>query len=74
VSVTEQLIEARCDIDLQDEDGDITLHAAVSTGQAAVTKQPIDTRCNIDLPNEDWYTPLHIAAQQGHASRHEAAD
>ena len=50
VTVTEQLIEARCNIDLQHkEDGYTPLHAAAENGHAAVAQLLLAARCNIDL-------------------------
>ena len=51
-AVTEQQIEARCNIDLQDKDGVTTLCIAAHEGHASVTKQLIDVRCNIDLQDK----------------------
>jgi ankyrin repeat protein len=49
VAVTEQLLEARCNVDLQMQHGVSPLHCAAAKGHASVTKQLIVARCNIDL-------------------------
>jgi ankyrin repeat protein len=66
-SVTQQLIAARCIVDLEAEEGFTALHCAAGNGHEAVTEQLIAARCNVDL-QEDKYggTPLHVAAHQGH--------
>jgi len=65
-SVTKQLIEARCNMDLKEKDGSSPLYVAASIGHASVTKQLIEARCNVDLPDKDRCTPLHLAADKGH--------
>jgi ankyrin repeat protein len=62
------LIESRCNVDLQLNDGCTALYIAAERGHSAVTKELIDASCNMDLPDEYGTTPLHIAAQKGHAS------
>jgi ankyrin repeat protein len=47
--VTEQLIVAHCNVNLQDKDGRTTLHLTAIIGHAVVTKQLIDTHCNVNL-------------------------
>ena len=47
--VTEQLIEARCNMDLQQKDGSTPLHIAAGKGKDAVTKQLVGARCSVDL-------------------------
>jgi hypothetical protein len=66
-SVTKQLIEARCNIDVQEEEGYTPLVAAAAFGHASVTKQLIEARCNIDVQGDNGCTPIYIAAQNGHA-------
>ena len=51
MSITEQLIEARCNIDVQMKDAAAPLHDRIY-GHEAVTKQLIEARCNVDLPTE----------------------
>jgi hypothetical protein len=65
--VTEQLIEARCNVDLQIKDGRSPIFAAIERGHASITKQLIQARCNVDLELEDGQTPLNTAAAKGHA-------
>jgi len=48
-SVTEQMIEARCNLDHQDFFGCTPLYAAVQNGHASVIKQLMEARCNIDV-------------------------
>ena len=67
-SVTEQLIEARCNVGLQHFfDGRTPIYAAAQYGHVSVTKQLIEARCNINLQDEHGSTPLSFAAYQGHA-------
>jgi ankyrin repeat protein len=56
-----QLIESRCNIDLQEKDGATRLHVAVHNGHAAVTKQLLAVRCNIDLQTKGGLTALQLA-------------
>jgi ankyrin repeat protein len=55
-AVTEQLIEARCDIDLQQKDGATPLHAAAHRGLEAVTEQLIVAKCNVDFQAKNGRT------------------
>jgi len=48
-AATEQLIAARCNVDLQAESGNTPLHFAADNGNEAVTEQLIAARCNVDL-------------------------
>ena len=59
------LIEARCNIDLQDKDGATPLHAAAHQMHAAIMEQLIEARCNVDLQRENGYTPLCMAPTRG---------
>ena len=72
MSVTNHLIEARCNMDLQDGDGHAhgvtPLFITVINGHAFVTKQLIEARCDVDLQRNDGGTPVYTAAHQGHAS------
>jgi ankyrin repeat protein len=67
-SVTEQLIEARCNVDLQAKDGSAPLHLAGQNGHASVTVQLIQACCKHDLQMSDGRTPLYISAQRGTAA------
>jgi ankyrin repeat protein len=67
-SVTEQLIAARCGVDLQKNTGSTPLYIAAEKGHACVTEQLIAARCNVDLRTNYGATPLLIAAENGHAS------
>jgi hypothetical protein len=66
-SVTKQLIEARCNMNLQEKDGSTPLLVAAANGHASVTKQLIEARCNIVLADKNGASPLHEAV------RHKAA-
>ena len=61
-AVTEQLIEARCAVDLQEGKGATPLHIAARNGYATVTEQLIEARCNVHLLDKDAVTPIHIVA------------
>ena len=63
--MTEQLIEARCNIDVQAKNGCSPLYCAAEDGHEAVTKELIKARSNIDLPDKDGYTAIHIAHRMG---------
>jgi ankyrin repeat protein len=65
--VTNQLLDARCNVDLQAEDGPTPLHAAATHGHAAVTEKLIAARCNVDLQEKDGCTPLYLTALEGRA-------
>jgi ankyrin repeat protein len=84
-SVTELLIAARCNVDLQDKVGFTPLHfAAVGAlkGHETATKHLIAARCNVDLQANDGATALQFAEVQGHAGiatlirnqKHKSAD
>ena len=62
-----QLIEARCSIDRQTNNGATPLCIAAEKGDASVTKQLLEACCNMDLQMENGATPLFIAAQNAHA-------
>jgi len=62
------LIEARCNMDLQMQDGCTPFYLAVQSGHGGVTKQLFQTRCNIDAQNKNGSTPLFISAERGHAT------
>ena len=65
-SVTKQLIEARCNIDLKAKEGVTPLICAVHKGHKAITQQLITARCNVDIQGKYGVSPLHMAAQKGH--------
>jgi len=68
-AVTKQLLAARCNVDIQDDDGYTPLHNAASYRYgASVTEQLIDARCNMNLQDLKGCTPLCISALQGHES------
>ena len=67
-AVTELIIAARCNVDLQTKNGCTPLYCAAEEGHEAVTKQLIEARYNVDLQEEDGCTPLFIAALKGHAA------
>jgi len=48
-AVTEQLIDARCNVDLQMKNGVTPLHVAAQEGYATVKKKLIEARCNVNL-------------------------
>jgi ankyrin repeat protein len=56
-AVTEQLIEARCNIDFQNKDGATALYFAAQNGHPSVTKQLIEARSNINHQEHGGYTP-----------------
>jgi hypothetical protein len=66
--VTKQLIAARCNVDLEEQDGFTALHLAAGNGHAAVTKQLLAARCNVDLQANDGATALQFAEGQGHTA------
>ena len=66
-SVAKQLIAARCNVDLQAENGWTPIHMAAQEGHAAVTEELLAARCNVDHQADDGATPLHVAAANGHA-------
>ncbi len=66
-SITEQLIVARCNIDLHREDGATPLIIAAANGYDSVTKQLLEARCNVDLQVQDGESALYNAAKNGHA-------
>jgi ankyrin repeat protein len=61
-SVTEHLIKARCNMDLQTNTGATPLYSAAQNGHASVTKQLIEARCNVDLQQKGGQPPLFTAA------------
>ncbi len=67
-AVTKELIQARCNMDLQREDGCTALFSAAQNGHETVTEQLIAARSNVDPQLPCGATPLFIAAENGHAS------
>ncbi len=67
-SVAKQLIAARCNVELQAENGWTPLHIAAQEGHAAVTEELLAARCNVDLQADDGATPLHVASANGQAA------
>jgi ankyrin repeat protein len=68
VCVLKQLIEARCNVDLQTNNGTTPLFNAAKSGHAAVTEQLIEAHCDIDLQEQDGYTPLYGTVNKDHVS------
>ena len=68
--VVEQLIAARCNVDLATTgDTQTPLYNAAMEGHAQVVEQLIAARCNVDLATtDDGQTPLYKAAEHGHAA------
>jgi len=66
--VVEQLIAARCNVDLQTKDGDTPLFVAAIKGASSVTRLLIAARCNMNLRTEDGFAPIHFAAIMGHTA------
>jgi hypothetical protein len=60
-TVTEKLLNARCNVDLQEKNGCTPLHIAAVRGHAAVTERLLAARCN----NLEQDLVLHFAAQNG---------
>ena len=67
-AIAKQLIEALCNVDLQQNDGATPLYMAAFFGHPEFTEQLIEARANLDLEHENGYTPLMIAAYRGHAA------
>ncbi len=67
-AIAKQLIEARCNVELQQYDGATPLYMAAFFGHPDVTEQLIEAHVNIDLEHENGYTPLMIPAYRGHAA------
>jgi ankyrin repeat protein len=65
--VTELLVAARCDVDLERNDGYTAMHLTAQEGHAPIIKQLIDAHCNVNSQAGDGCTPLHLAAKGGHA-------
>ena len=66
MSVTNQMIEGRCIIDLQDKEGCTTLHLVVFNGYVTVTTQILAVYCNVHLQDNDDATALQFVERQGH--------
>ena len=64
-SVTEQMIEERCDVDRQEDDGDTPLIITAQNGHASVTNHLIEAHCHNDLPDTDANTPPRLG-ENGH--------
>jgi ubiquitin len=62
-----QLVEARCIINLQQENGATPLHIATREGHAAVVQLLLSARCNVDLQAKGGLTALQAAQRAGHA-------
>ncbi len=68
-SVTKQLIEARCNMDLQERDGSTPLVVAAANGHASVAKLLIEARCNMDLPDKDGRCNMDLPDKDGCTTR-----
>jgi ankyrin repeat protein len=71
-AVLKQLIDARCNVDLQTKGGATPIYLAAENGHAAVTKQLIAARCNVEIltlsmDGLEGSAPIFIAAGKGHA-------
>ena len=62
------LIEARCNINVQQKHGSTPLFIVADKGHTGVTNQLIEGRCNINIPNVDGLTALHAAERMGHTA------
>jgi ankyrin repeat protein len=67
-SVTDQLIEGRCDVNLQDQHGLSVRYMTAQNGHASVANQLIEAHCNVDLRDKVGYSPLYLSAENGHVS------
>jgi ubiquitin C len=65
-TVTAQLIDARCNIDLQAKNGATPLHIAAHAGHAAVAQLLLAAHCNIDIQTKGL-TALQLAQRASHA-------
>ena len=68
VSVTIQLISARCNLDVQTEGGYTPLYYGAQQGHVTVTEQLIPARCNINLQTQDGDTPMYTEVRVGNAA------
>ena len=65
-AIAKQLIEALCNVDLQQNDGATPLYMAAFFGHLQITEQLIEARANLYLEHKNGYTPLMISAYNGH--------
>ena len=63
--VTKYLIVSLCNVDLQVENGDTTLHETVVNVNVTVTEQLIVVHCNVNLRKKDGDTPIHYTVHHG---------
>ncbi len=60
------LIAARCNVDLQANNGYAQIHIAAKNGRVAVVMQLVAARCNVDLKGNNGATALQFAERHGH--------
>ena len=66
-AIADQLISARCNIDIQNEcDGSTSLHMAANQGHATVIKKLLVAQCTVDLQAKNGATPLYVVVGKGH--------
>jgi ankyrin repeat protein len=66
--VTEKLLAARCNVNVQDNDGTTPLIEAAAQGHEAITKQLLAVRCNVNIQWKGGHTALQVAQRQGHTA------
>jgi len=59
------LIDARANLDLQDEDGETPLHGATIKGNEEIARILIDAGANLNPQDNKGRTPLHVVAIYG---------
>ena len=69
-TVMKQLIEARCNVDLEGIEGCTPLHFAALVGHAAITTQLLAASCNVDLKASNGATALKVAERFGQGRDH----
>jgi ankyrin repeat protein len=66
IEIAQMLIDAKADLNLQDEDGETPLHLAAFNGYEEIVRMLIDAGTKLNVQNEDGNTPLHYAVINWH--------
>ncbi|XP_018586197.2 ankyrin repeat domain-containing protein 6-like isoform X2 [Scleropages formosus] len=59
------LLQAGCDLDIEDDGGQTALHRAAVVGNTAIIRALVHEGCNLDRQDQDGNTALHEASWHG---------
>ncbi|XP_043944642.1 E3 ubiquitin-protein ligase MIB2-like [Protopterus annectens] len=67
IDIVKMLLEAKADVEVQDDNGDRAMHFATYGNEHEVSKLLIKHGASVNSVNSARQTPLHVAAQKGYA-------